>query len=204
MELKKSTQKRSQLLQAALDVFSIYGFAGASLDEISRLAEMHKSNIFYYFENKEALYIEVLTSVLQKWLEPLQVFDVASDPVEMLTHYIEKKIEFSKENPKASKLFALEIIQGAPYIHNIIKGSIKKHFKRKLKVVAQWQEQGKMSSHIDPELFVFNIWAITQSYADFEAQFEALTGKTLKNKSFHQRALIHTIETLLHGCLPQE
>ena len=204
MELKKSTQKRNQLLGAALDIFSIYGFAGASLDEVARLADMHKSNIFYYFENKEALYIEVLTSVLQKWLEPLQIFDVDSDPEEMLTHYIEKKIEFSRENPKASKLFALEIIQGAPYIHDIIKGSIKKHFKRKLKVITQWQAQGKISDKIDAELFVFNIWAITQSYADFEAQFEALTGKTLKNRSFHQRALKHTIQTLFYGCAPNK
>ena len=55
MEQKKSTQKRLQLLNAALDVFSLYGFNGASLDEIAQIAEMHKSNIFYYYENKEAL-----------------------------------------------------------------------------------------------------------------------------------------------------
>ena len=47
MEQKKSTQKRHQLLNAALDVFSLYGFNGASLDEIAQIAEMHKSNIFY-------------------------------------------------------------------------------------------------------------------------------------------------------------
>ena len=62
---EKSTQKRHQLLNAALDVFSLYGFNGASLDEIAQIAEMHKSNIFYYYENKEALYVEVLTTVLQ-------------------------------------------------------------------------------------------------------------------------------------------
>ena len=37
MEQKKSTQKRNQLLNAALDVFSVYGFSGASLDEIAQL-----------------------------------------------------------------------------------------------------------------------------------------------------------------------
>ncbi len=72
MEQKKSTKKRHQLLNAALDVFSLYGFNGASLDEIAQIAEMHNSNIFYYYENKEALYVEVLTTVLQKWLAPLQ------------------------------------------------------------------------------------------------------------------------------------
>lgn len=118
-------QKRSQLLNAALDVFSIYGFSGASLDEIAKRSEMHKSNIFYYFANKEALYIEVLTSVLHKWLESMQLLNVDEEPEVLLTKYIESKIEFSRSNPKASKLFALEVIQGAPYIHNILKGTIK-------------------------------------------------------------------------------
>ena len=78
MEQKKSTLKRNQLLNAALDVFSVYGFSGASLDEIAQLANMHKSNIFYYYENKESLYVEVLTTVLQKWLAPLQTLEVAN------------------------------------------------------------------------------------------------------------------------------
>ncbi|MCF9046977.1 TetR/AcrR family transcriptional regulator [Acinetobacter nectaris] len=201
MELKKSMQKRHQLLNAALDVFSIYGFSGASLDEIAKRADMHKSNIFYYFANKEALYVEVLTSVLQKWLESMQLLHVDADPEILLTQYIESKIEFSKTNPKASKLYALEIIQGAPYIHNIIKGSIKKHFRRKVKVIAEWQAQGKIAAEIAPELFIMNLWSLTQSYADFDVQFEALTGKTLRNRVFHQRAIQSSVQLLLHGAV---
>ena len=85
MEQKKSTQKRQQLLSAALDVFSLYGFSGASLDEIAQRADMHKSNIFYYYENKEALYVEVLTTVMQKWLAPLQVLEPDLEPAEAIT-----------------------------------------------------------------------------------------------------------------------
>lgn len=203
MELKKSTQKRNQLLNAALDVFSVYGFTGASLDEIAKLSNMHKSNIFYYFSNKEALYVEVLTSVLQKWLESMQVLHADADPEEMLTKYIENKLEFSRVNPKASKLFALEVIQGAPYISSILKGSIKKHFKRKVKVISDWQEQGKISEHIVPELFIMNLWSLTQSYADFDIQFDALTGKTLRNRAFHQKAIQNTVHTLLYGAVPK-
>ena len=112
MEQKKSTQKRHQLLAAALDVFSQYGFNGASLDEIAQLAEMHKSNIFYYYQNKEALYVEVLTTVMQKWLAPLQVLKAELEPAEALTEYLIQKIDVSRNQPKASKLYALEVIQG--------------------------------------------------------------------------------------------
>ena len=203
MEQKKSTQKRNQLLNAALDVFSVYGFSGASLDEIAQLANMHKSNIFYYYENKESLYVEVLTTVLQKWLAPLQILEVELEPTEALTHYLMQKIESSKDQPKASRLFALEIIQGAPHILPILKGPLKKLFKRKTKVIQTWQEQGKLSAEIDPELLILNIWAITQNYADFSTQMEMVTGKTLRNRSMYQRTIEHTVHLMLYGVLPR-
>jgi TetR/AcrR family transcriptional regulator len=203
MEQKKSTQKRNQLLNAALDVFSVYGFSGASLDEIAQLANMHKSNIFYYYENKESLYVEVLTTVMQKWLAPLQILEVELEPTEALTHYLMQKIEISKDQPKASRLFALEIIQGAPHILPILKGPLKKLFKRKTKVIQTWQEQGKLSAEIDPELLILNIWAITQNYADFSTQMEMVTGKTLRNRSMFQRTVEHTVHMMLYGVLPR-
>lgn len=203
MEQKKSVQKRQQLLDAALDVFSTYGFNGASLDEIARLANMHKSNIFYYYENKEALYIEVLTSVLQKWISPFQELQDELDPVDAITVYLQQKIDIARQYPNASRLFALELIQGATRISPILQGPLKKIFKRKVKVIVQWQEQGKISKEIDPELLILNIWAITQNYADFSMQMEMMTGKTLKNRTMLQRSLNHTVHLLLYGMLPR-
>ena len=203
MEQKKSTQKRHQLLNAALDVFSLYGFNGASLDEIAQIAEMHKSNIFYYYENKEALYIEVLTTVLQKWLAPLQMLETDLEPDEAITNYLLQKIEVSRTQPKASRLFALELIQGAPHILEILKGPLKKLVKRKAKVITMWQEQGKISKDIDPEILILNIWAITQNYADFSIQMEMVTGKTLRNRSMQQRIIQHTVHMILYGIVPR-
>ena len=204
MEQKKSMQKRQQLLAAALDVFSLYGFNGASLDEIAQIAEMHKSNIFYYYENKEALYVEVLTTVMQKWLAPLQTLEAELEPVEALTHYLMTKIETAKTQPKASRLFALEVIQGAPHILPILKGPLKKLFKRKAKVISNWQEQGKISAGIDAELLILNIWGLTQNYADFHTQIEMVTGKSLRNKSMYQRMIEHTIHMILYGVIPRD
>ena len=203
MEQKKSTQKRQQLLSAALDVFSLYGFSGASLDEIAQRADMHKSNIFYYYENKEALYVEVLTTVMQKWLAPLQVLEHDLEPAEAITQYLMQKIEVSRTQPKASKLFALEIIQGAPHILPILKGPLRKLFKRKSKVILNWQEQGKISDKIDAEVLILNLWGITQNYADFSTQIEMVTGKTLSNRSMYQRTIEHTVHMMLYGIMPR-
>lgn len=203
MQQKKSAQKRQVLLESALDVFSTYGFSGASLDEIARLSNMHKSNIFYYYENKEALYVEVLTDVLQKWISPFQSLEVELDPAEAIRNYLIQKIEIARQYPKASKLFALEVIQGAEHISPILKGPLKTIFKRKCRVIQTWQEQGKISAELDPKLLILNIWAITQNYADFSAQMEMVTGKTLRNRSMLQRSIDHTIHLMLYGMLPR-
>ncbi|ENA2362832.1 transcriptional regulator, partial [Acinetobacter baumannii] len=118
-------------------------------------------------------------------------------------HYLIQKIELSRSQPKASRLFALEIIQGAPHILPILKGPLKKLFKRKAKVIQTWQEQGKISPDIDPELLILNIWGLTQNYADFATQMEMVTGKTLRNRSMFQRSIEHTVHMMLYGVLPR-
>jgi TetR/AcrR family transcriptional regulator len=80
---------------------------------------------------------------------------------------------------------------------------LKKLFKRKTKVIQTWQEQGKLSQDIDPELLIINIWAITQNYADFSTQMEMVTGKTLRNRSMYQRTIEHTVHLMLYGVIPR-
>ena len=114
-----------------------------------------------------------------------------------------QKIEVSRTQPKASKLFALEIIQGAPHILPILKGPLRKLFKRKSKVILNWQEQGKISDKIDAEVLILNLWGITQNYADFSTQIEMVTGKTLSNRSMYQRTIEHTVHMMLYGIMPR-
>ena len=162
------------------------------------------SRIFSIIMKTKKPYVEVLTTVLQKWLAPLQMLEAELEPDEAITNYLLQKIEVSRTQPKASRLFALEVIQGAPHIHEILKGPLKKLVKRKAKVITMWQEQGKLSKQIDPELLILNIWAITQNYADFATQMEMVTGKTLRNRSMLQRVLKHTVHMMLYGIMPRQ
>ena len=125
------------------------------------------------------------------------------EPEEAITNYLMQKLKYRVPSLKASRLFALEVIQGAPHILEILKGPLKKLVKRKAKVISNWQEQGKISKDIDPELLILNIWAVTQNYADFATQMEMVTGKTLRNRSMQQRIIQHTVHMMLYGVLPR-
>lgn len=183
-------------------MFSQFGLNGASMDKIAAQANMSKSNIFYYFASKEELYIAVLSYVLSVWLVPLNSLTVEQDPAEALSTYIEAKLQLSKKLPEASRLFAMEMMQGAPHLKSTLKGPLKKSVSEKAHVIEQWIAAGKMAP-VDPMHLIFSIWALTQHYADFAVQVEALTGKTLSNRAFFAQTVHSVQQLLLNGVLPR-
>src|SRR5215212_9223618 len=119
------TQNEQLILDAALEVFSAYGFRGSTVDQIASKCGLSKPNLLYYFRRKEDIYVALLEHTLTDWLEPLRTLDAAGDPIEELSRYIRAKVRMSRDNPKASRLFANEILHGAPMIGKFLKGPLK-------------------------------------------------------------------------------
>ncbi|PLL13736.1 TetR family transcriptional regulator [Tabrizicola sp. TH137] len=169
-------QKNSEtILEAALEVFSTYGFRGATLDQIADVAGLSKPNLLYYFPSKEAMHQALLTRLLETWLDPLREMDEAGDPVAEILAYVRRKIELSRDYPRESRLFANEILQGAPRMREAIEGDLKRLVDEKAAVMLRWMEQGRIA-RLPPHHLVFSIWALTQHYADFDMQVRAVLG----------------------------
>ena len=176
-QTKKRTRiqekNRAAILEAALDVFSQAGFRGATLDQIARAAGLSKPNLLYYFPSKEAIHNALLEDLLENWLEPLQKLDADGDPVEEIINYVLRKLEMARALPRESRLFANEIVQGAPRIMGEIEGPLKTLVDEKASVIRAWSEAGKIAQ-LDPYHLIFSIWATTQHYADFDVQVRAI------------------------------
>lgn len=168
-------ENERKILDAGLEVFSTYGFRGATVDQIAFLAGMTKSNLLYYFRRKEDIYLAVLNRTLNMWLTPLEALDADGDPATEITAYIDRKIEMSRDNPKASRLFAMEIIQGAPVLWDVLAGRLKRLADEKAAVIDRWIAEGRLAP-LNAYHLIFMIWATTQHYADFETQIRALIG----------------------------
>jgi len=182
---KTFDDKRQFILNTALSVFSQFGFHGTTMEQIASSADISKTNLFYYFKSKEALYLTILENILNDWLAPIAGFDEVDEPKTALENYIRLKLELSRDQPEASRLFCLEIIQGAPILQNYLKGELKNIIDEKSKVIERWISQGKIKP-IDPVQLIFFIWSTTQHYADFNVQIKAITGKDLSNKKFFE------------------
>ena len=168
-------QQRNRLLilDAALEVFSKHGFRGATLDQIAAEAGLSKPNILYYFDGKEDIHVTLLNQLMDTWLDPLRELDPEGEPLEEILRYVARKLEMSQEFPRESRLFANEILQGAPRMSPHLQSGLKPLVDEKAAVIEEWMQAGKLAP-VDPRHLIFSIWATTQHYADFEAQIDVL------------------------------
>lgn len=190
--------RREAILDAGLAVFSGVGLHGASVEQLAEKAGLSKTNLLYYFPSKEELYLAVLRRVLEIWLDPLQALDAMSEPADALRAYIRTKLTLSRDAPQASRLFCLEIVQGAPLLRAELEGPLRRLVDAKAAIIAGWIAQGRIGPH-DPHHLVFSIWAITQHYADFAVQVDAITGRGLDDPDFFERTVASTQDLILGG-----
>ncbi|MFX0543919.1 TetR family transcriptional regulator C-terminal domain-containing protein [Roseovarius sp. S1116L3] len=168
-------RNRSRILEAALDVFSQHGYRGATLDQIAANAGLSKPNILYYFAGKEEIHGTLLHQLMDTWLEPLRQLDPEGVPLDEILTYLRRKLEMSQAYPRESRLFANEILQGAPRIAPLLEVELRPLFDGAVALVDGWSRAGAIAP-IDARHLIFSIWATTQHYADFEAQISVLMG----------------------------
>ncbi|RWR01970.1 TetR family transcriptional regulator [[Pantoea] beijingensis] len=192
------TAKREAILKAALALFSQFGMHGTSLDKVAERAEVSKTNLLYYFPSKERLYVAVLKDILDVWLAPLRALQGALQPLEAIRQYIRLKLEVSRDYPQASRLFCLEMLQGAPLLKGELEGELKTLVDEKAAVIEEWINQGRLAA-VQPHHFIFMLWATTQHYADFSTQVEAITGQTLTDENFFETTLENIQRMVIDG-----
>ncbi|KZZ75465.1 TetR family transcriptional regulator [Oleiphilus sp. HI0130] len=192
-------QNRKNILAAAEDSFVKNGFKGTSMQSIADAAELPKANVLYYFKSKQALYLAVLDEIIRRWDESIDDMSEGDDPAEVLGNYIHAKVDLAIQYPNASKIFALEIIQGAPNLQDHLRSNLRAWVRDKSKIIQSWIDQGKMNA-VDPEHLIFMIWSTTQHYADFDTQILTVTNKLEYDELDVQRIKDLLCTIILGGC----
>jgi len=168
-------QNETLILQAAEKVFAEAGFGGATMQLIADVAGLPKANLHYYFPTKESLYRRVVQDIFEIWLRAADSFDQAPGPTEGIGAYIDAKMEISRRHRDGSKVWASEVMHGAPVIQDYLETTLRDWTEGRIGVIQRWIDTGKMAP-TDPRHLLYMLWATTQHYADFGHQIETLNG----------------------------
>ncbi|WP_300731109.1 TetR/AcrR family transcriptional regulator [Pseudomonas sp.] len=187
------------ILKAAEREFARHGFKGTSMNTIAVNAGLPKANLHYYFTNKLGLYIAVLSNILELWDSTFNHLKAEDDPAQALTQYIRTKMEFSRQHPQASRVFAMEIISGGPCLTEYFTQDYRAWFQGRAAVFQAWIDAGKMDA-VDPVHLIFLLWGSTQHYADFATQICRVSGRSRLTKEDMQTASDNLTRIILKGC----
>ena len=203
MKTRIQLRNEERILDAAQEVFATYGYQGATIDEVAHRAGISKPNLHYYFKRKRDLYLAVLRRTLEIWLVPLRELDRTGDPAEEIGNYIAQKVQLSRRFPAASRVFANEIVQGAPFLKGYLQTDLRKVVERKAAVIQHWIDEGKLAP-IDPYHLIFLIWAATQHYADFIPQIKAVMNVSRLNQGHFRKVELSLSRIILYGVLAEK
>ena len=187
------------ILEAAEKVFARAGFGGATMAAIAEASGLPKANLHYYFGSKEVLYRSVLAQILSDWLAPTSCITLDAEPRAAIEQYIRAKMALAKLRPDGSKVFANELLHGAPVVKALLENDLRELVVSKAAVIQAWVDAGRMANVNGTHLF-FTIWAATQTYADFDVQVGAVLGRTKLTAKDHAEATEHVVSLILRGC----
>ena len=200
-ELKTHIREHNQtaILAAAEKVLARQGLANATIKLVAEEAGLPHANVHYYFGSKQGLLDAVLENILSIWLTSVRRFDEQAGPRECLTGYIEEKIQLSRKHPSASKVFAMALISEQPFVLNYLREHFYRELQREQAIIESWVEQGLMQPVSTPHLFL-TIWAVTQTYADFDAQVKIMLGKDTIEEGDYREATDLLCKMVLAAC----
>uniref|UniRef100_UPI0032B2C410 TetR family transcriptional regulator C-terminal domain-containing protein n=1 Tax=Marinobacter nauticus TaxID=2743 RepID=UPI0032B2C410 len=173
-------RNREAILQAAEQEFALHGYKGTTIQNIAERAGLPKSNVLYYFSNKKRMYSAMFDDILLRWNKVFSEIKPDDDPATALETFIRTKVNMSQQYPLASRLFAMEIIQGAPFLLDHLRTNMREWVRGRASVIQHWIDEGRMAP-VDPVQLIFLIWSSTQHYADFQVQI-----LMVENKAEHE------------------
>ncbi len=186
---KAETREENErlILQAAEKVFAVHGFKGTTTSQIAREAGLPKANVHYYFSTKLALYKCVLESILQDWMGAAEAFKTHAEPVVALSRYIEAKMDLSRRRPYGSRVWAKEIMSGAPLMEEVLATTLKQWVDECETTIERWIREDKIVQ-VNAKALLYMIWATTQHYADFDRQIVVLNnGRAYSDRDFAEK-----------------
>ncbi len=199
--IRRKNQKL--ILEAASEAFALTGFTATHSHTIAERAGVPKANLYYYFQSKENLYVQVLMSFVEPLVKASAAMRQSDDPLVGLKAYIRARIRIIREHPFSARVFSQELLSGGKRLPEACKHLLQEEARRNVACLRNWIDQGLLAP-FDPEHLMIFIWSATRTYTNLAWQMSLVRGLAEPDKSDFDRATRTVIRMVLGGVIPQQ
>jgi len=197
MTRKRTPDKRSRILEAAVKVFARKGYFGARVSEIAKNARVADGTIYLYFRNKEdilvSLFDEVMSEHIARGREELAEVEGAEARLLVIASH---HLRLLGHNRDLAVVFQVELRQSTKFLERFTAGWLQDY----LAVISDVIEEGQNDGTFRPEL---SRKLATKAF--FGALDEMVTSWILSSKDYDlvsQAAPV--VDLFLHGAAAPE
>jgi AcrR family transcriptional regulator len=201
---KAAQATRASLLKAAIKIFAQYGLDGGSVDKISKAAKSHDRMIYYYFGNKEGLFVAVIEETYKRFnvAESKLKLDLL-DPLRSLEKIVQFILRYYRDHPEFVTLLNIENLHKGKHIGQ---SSFRDYSSKAIGVIDQvlvtGAQTGVFSSQLRARDLYMMIAALGYFYQSNRYTLSAFLGENLEAKATFDQWESFVISTVLKTIAP--
>lgn len=195
---------KAEIIKAAMAEFAQNGLSGAKIDDISARTSTSKRMIYYYFEDKEALYLRALEAAYAKVRQGEEKLDLDGlPPAEALERLVAFTFDHHRKNPDFIRMVMIENVHHAAFLNasKLIRGLNKKAVARLETLIARGQASGDFRDDIDPVELHWQISALSVFNVSNKPTFSSLFGKSIYTRQGQDRLRARAVSMVLGDVL---
>lgn len=172
-------ESRTAILQAAIREFAREGVAGARTDAIARAAKVNKALLYYYYRDKEALYVAALEHIFRERDAVLMpILSENTPPGEKILRYVGAFFDFLARHPEQRQMVQRELflLPQRPAVLRVVKAHMQPLFEALLSVFREGIASGVFRP-IDPLQFIPSMAAVVVHYFGSAAFIKLMTNE---------------------------
>ena len=143
--------KRRRILDAAVEIFSRYGFYNSKVSQVAKAAGVADGTIYLYFKNKEAILIQVFEDTMEELSSKQRMaLDGLETATDKLRTFVRVHFEMVGRNPELAEVLTVELRQSGKFMRDADMRAFGRYLGIAARIVAEGQAAGEFSPDLRP------------------------------------------------------
>ena len=150
-ENKADSDRRAEILRAAVEVFAAKGYHGCRIADVAKQAGVAYGLVYHYFQNKEELLESVFAESFGRWSKKaIEQIEGEGPVVVKLERIVRFAFESYRQDPRTMQVLIFEIVRSPAFRQADKRAAIQQLLEATAKLISRSQKAGELRDDVHP------------------------------------------------------